>query len=104
MPLLSDDAHHLHATARRIRARADGLRTHAVRLAARAAATRWHSPAAARFRSDVDGLVVRMRAVADQLDGAAHRLDRHADHVAMLAAVADAPERLVTSVRHLIGL
>ena len=68
----------LRLIARWVRAEADTLRALSVRITVAAAATRWESAGAARFRDRVRERAIAMRGAANRLDAAADVIDRHA--------------------------
>jgi len=102
------DAVSLEAVARRIGGHADDMRSRASRLAAAAEGVRWHSSAAAAFRSDVRDLACRFRRAAGEIDDAAHALRKHAAAVRRAEAVVRAAERTATTaihgIAHVLGL
>lgn len=102
------DAAALEAVARRIGGHADDLRGRASRLVAAAEGVRWHSTAAAAFRSEVRELACRFRRAAGEVDDAAHALQRHAAAVRRAEAVMRAAERTAVAaihgVAHVLGL
>lgn len=80
-----------------LRAHADDLRAGARSIESASATMRWHSTAAAAFRSRALRAVVMLRAAAAGLDHAAAALDRHAGAVVAELAMA---ERTAAAVAH----